>query len=365
MESLNNTLFDENELWRILVLIGLILAGFVGGKVLKFVFKRSSEKFDAKGWQIIACLIHEIAEFITLILITLAFIFGLKVLILEVSARAFFDTLSEILGALAIGYAIFNLIKVPSRWFEIKTSMTETKLDEMLVPLVRRSLKFTVIVLLFVQIVEILSDKPITSIIAGLGIGGLAIALAGQESIRNFFGSVMILADRPFDVGDRILVDGHDGPVVEVGLRSTKVETLEGHLVTIPNGRLADMSIQNIGRRPFIRRIVNIGLPFGIEPSKVDTALKILRTLLKDHKGFQDPFEPRVYLNDIKDDRFNIIVIYWFHPPAYWDFLGFSEWFNKEVHLQFTQANIPFGYPSQRIHLADSNRSSPPSIRDE
>lgn len=210
--------------------------------------------------------------------------------------------------------------------------------------------------MLFVQIVEILSDKPITSIIAGLGIGGLAIALAGQESIRNFFGSIMILADRPFDVGDRIVVDGHDGPVVEVGLRSTKVETLEGHLVTIPNGRLADMSIQNIGKRPFIRRIVNIGLPFDIEPSKVDTALEILRALLKDHKGFQDPFEPRVYLNDIKDDRFNIIVIYWYHPPAYWDFLEFSEWFNKEVHLQFTEANIPFGYPSQRIHLADSNR---------
>lgn len=137
MDALNNTLFGENELWRILVLSGLILTGFIGGKILKFFFKRSSKKFEAKDWPIISCLMDEIAEFVTIILITLAFIFGLKVLILEESARAFFETLSEILGPLAIGYAIFNLINVPSRWFEIKTAKTETKLDDMLVPLVR------------------------------------------------------------------------------------------------------------------------------------------------------------------------------------------------------------------------------------
>lgn len=351
MESLNDTLFGENEIWRVLVLVGLILIAFIGGKILKFFFNRSSRKFQEKDWPIVSSLMEELAGSVTFIAITLAFIFGLKVLVLSDSARDFFNTLSEVLGALAIGYAIFNLINVPSRWFEVKTSSTETKLDDMLVPLVRRSLKFAVIVLLFVQIVEILSDKPITSIIAGLGIGGLAIALAGQESIRNFFGSVMILADRPFDVGDRVIVDGHDGPVVEVGLRSTKIETLEGHLVTVPNGRLADMSIQNIGKRPFIRRIVNIGLPFDLEPSKVDQALTIIRDILKDHEGFKDPFEPRVYLNDIKEDRLNIIVIYWYHPPAYWDFLAFSENFNKAVHKQFAEAEIPFAYPTQRVHV--------------
>ncbi|MCB1120434.1 MAG: mechanosensitive ion channel family protein [Verrucomicrobiae bacterium] len=357
MDILHDPILGENELWRILVLAGIILIGFVGGKILKFSFNRSAKKFEKKEWLIVASFMEELANSVTFILLVLAFIFGINVLVLSEGARGFFDTLCEILGALAVGYAVFNLINVPSRWFEIKTARTETKLDDMLVPLVRRSLKFTVVVLLFVQIVEILSDKPITSIIAGLGIGGLAIALAGQESIKNFFGSIMILADRPFDVGDRIVVDGFDGPVKEVGLRSTKIETLEGHLVTVPNGRLADMSIQNIGKRPFIRRIVNIGLPFDIEPAKIDQALKIIRDLLKDHKGFQDPFEPRVYLNDIKADQFNIIVIYWYHPPAYWDFLAFSEWFNKEVHRQFTEAGIPFGYPSQRIHLAGTKKA--------
>ena len=358
MDYLHETIFGENELWRILVLAALILLAFTGGRLAKYFFNRSARKFEDKGWVVVTSFMEELAGFVTLLFITLAFIFGIKVLVLGDTATEFFATLNEVLGACIIGYALFCLINVPARWFEVKTSKSESKLDDMLVPLVRRSLKFTIIVLLFVQIVEILSDKPITSIIAGLGIGGLAIALAGQESIKNFFGSVMILADRPFDVGDRIVVDGIDGPVVEVGLRSTKIETLEGHFVTLPNGRLADMSIKNISKRPFIRRIVNIGLPFDIEPGKVDEALQILRALLKDHTGFKDPFEPRVYLNDIKADQLNIIVIYWFHPPAYWDYLEFSEWFNKELHRQFTETSIPFAYPSQRIHLANSSEDS-------
>ena len=199
MESLNDTLFGENEIWRVLVLVGLILIAFIGGKILKFFFNRSSRKFQEKEWPIVSSLMEELAGSVTFIAITLAFIFGLKVLVLSDSARDFFNTLTEVLAALAVGYAIFNLINVPSRWFELKTSATETKLDDMLVPLVRRSLKFAVVVLLFVQIVEILSDKPITSIIAGLGIGGLAIALAGQESIRNFFCSVMIRVGEDHD----------------------------------------------------------------------------------------------------------------------------------------------------------------------
>ena len=86
------------------------------------------------------------------------------------------------------------------------------------------------------DVATILSDKPLTSVLAGLGVGGLALAVAAQDTIKNFFGSLMLFVDKPFEMGDRIVAGDTDGTVEEVGLRSTRIRTPEGHLVTIPKG---------------------------------------------------------------------------------------------------------------------------------
>ena len=221
----------------------------------------------------------------------------------------------------------------------------------MFVPVIINTLRCVIIFLALIQIAQSLSDKPLTSIIASLGIGGLAVALAVQESIKNFFGSIMIFSDRPFELGDRIQVDDIDGPVKSVGLRSTRIETLDGHLVTIPNAELANKPIKNITYRKFIRKICNIGLRYDTPIEKIELALKIIKEELKDHEGMQDPLVPRVYLNDLKTDCINIMVIYWYHPPAYWDFLAFGENFNKTIISKFQEEGIQFALPSQRVFL--------------
>ena len=91
-----------------------------------------------------------------------------------------------------------------------------------------------------------------TSVIAGLGVGGLAIGLASQDMVKNLFGSVMILSDHPFEMGDFIEVSGHSGNVEVVGFRSPRIRTLEGYLVTLPNGSLANEDIKNISHRSFL-----------------------------------------------------------------------------------------------------------------
>ena len=130
-----------------------------------------------------------------------------------------------------------------------------------------------------------LSDKPPSSVIAGLGVSGLALGLAAQDTLKNFFGSVMIFADRPFELGDRIVVDGHDGPVESVGFRSTRIRTLDGHLVTVPNGEIAHRTIHNIGKRPYIRRVMNVRIAYDTPPEKLERALAIIADALKDHEG--------------------------------------------------------------------------------
>jgi MscS family membrane protein len=207
-----------------------------------------------------------------------------------------------------------------------------------------------------VQAAQVLSDKPITSIIAGLGIGGLALALASQDSLKHFFGSVVIFADRPFEVGDRLDVDGFDGIVDRVGFRSTRLRTLDGHMVTIPNGELANKSIRNISKRPFIRRIADITITYDTPPEKIEQALAILKELLANHEGMHADLPPRVFFSDFNADSLNLKVIYWYHPPLYWDYMAFSERFNMEVFTRFNQAGIDFAFPTQTIHLAGDDR---------
>ena len=291
---------------------------------------------------------------------------GLLFLDLATKVAEVSKTVSVIFLSVSIGYLLYWLVDVPSVWLAKMATKTESKLDDMLVPIVRKSLRATIIILVLVQIAQTLSDKPITSIIAGLGIGGLAIALAAQDTIKNFFGSVILFIDKPFEIGNRIVIDGHDGPVEEVGLRSTKIRTLDGHLVTIPNGELVNKSIQNIGKRPYIRRIANLTITYDTSPEKVERALAIVKELLNNHEGMHEDFPPRIYFNDFNADSLNILVIYWYHPPDYWDCMAFTESFNKEVFHRFNEEGIDFAFPTQTLYLAgDPSRPLTIGVRGE
>ena len=232
-------------------------------------------------------------------------------------------------------------------------------MDDMMAPMVRKSLRVVIVILALVQVAQILSDKPITSILAGLGVGGLAVALAAQETIKNFFGSLVIFADKPFELGERIVVGGHDGTIEEVGFRSTRIRTLDGHLVTVPNGEMANQMIQNIGKRPFIKRVMNVSITYDTPPEKVQQAIDILKELLNNHEGMEEDYPPRVYFNDFKDCSLNILAIYWYHPPAYWDFLAHAEQVNMELLKRYNEAGIEFAFPTQTVYVNNLSEKSP------
>ena len=157
-------------------------------------------------------------------------------------------------------------------------------------------------------------------------------------------------------LGDRISFDGHDGTIEEVGLRSPRLRRSDGHLVTIPNGELANSTIHNIAKRPFIRRILTLGLTYDTSPEKVRRAQEILEELLKDHEGLDPEGErlPRVHFSDFSASSMDLKCIYWYHPPAYWDYMEFSEKLNLEILTRFNEAGIELAFPTQTIHLAKS-----------
>jgi MscS family membrane protein len=199
---------------------------------------------------------------------------------------------------------------------------------------------------------------PVVGVLAGVGVSGLAIALAAQDSLKNLLGSLMIFMDQPYTPGQRIIVQGHDGFVEQIGLRSTKIRMLNGSLTAIPNEKMANFDIENVGRRSFIRRHTSVRLSYDTPPDKVELALGIIREILDNHEGMRPELPPRVFFDEFNPDSLNLSIIYWYHPPRRWKSLAFDEKVNLEIIRRFDEAGIKLAPPTSRISL-DAGEGAP------
>jgi MscS family membrane protein len=204
----------------------------------------------------------------------------------------------------------------------------------------------------------------LTPLLAGVGIGGLAIAMAARPTLENIIGSFTIFADKPYRVGQRITAQGHDGFVESIGLRSTRIRLLTGHLTTIPNEKMMSSDIENIGERPYIRRKLDLALKLGTSPEKMNQAVALVRNILAVPEGpdaeihpnraINDPdFPPRVFFSDIKRDAMNILVLYWYSPPNFWEYLEHANWVNIQILEQFNAAGIQLALPAQSLAVTN------------
>ncbi len=345
-----------NTIWQYTGLLLTILGFLILWQISLFLLRRSADRLDEKGRKLASITVQAIRRSILLFYFVIVLKLGLSYMSMSESVSSFFQTVTAILFILAIGRLAYALVDVvDSRMRDLAVS-AESTVSGMLTVLVGRALRITIIIIVLLQAVTILIDKPLTSVIAGLGIGGLAVALASQDTLKNFFGSLAIFTDKPFQIGERVVIDGYDGPVEDVGLRSTRIRTLEGHLVSIPNGELARKTIQNIGRRPYIRRLFNIAITYDTPYEKVKMSVEIIKEILKDHEGMKHEYPPRVFFNNFNSDSLNILVIYWYHPPNYWDFMSFNEKVNSEILNRFNSEGIDFAFPTQTLHLAGDKK---------
>ena len=205
---------------------------------------------------------------------------------------------------------------------------------------------------------------PLLGVLAGVGVGGLAIALAAQDSLKNLLGSLMIFMDQPYRPGQRIIVEGQDGFVEQIGLRSTRIRQMGGSLITIPNEKMARLDVENIGERTFMRRVLNIRIPINTAPEKMERALAIITGLLENHEGMKPELPARVFFSEINPDSLNIFVMYWFHPPKRWKFFEFNQWVNFEILRRFAAEDIEFAYPTTTTRLV-GDESFPPAPASE
>ncbi len=358
---LSRELVLGNETWRILWLFAAIFVSLIIGHALRAGLNWRAGELARRGRNLRSVGAKTVAKAAVSVFFLVGLSVGLSVLVLDHETQSLVSSVIHVIFAVVIGYTCFRLVDVVTELIRERGERSGSTLNHMLAPIVSTSLRLTIIVLVLLEIAMAISDQPPSTVLAGLGAGGLAVGLAAQETIKNLFGSVMIFTDRPFELGDRIVFNGHDGPVESVGFRSTRIRTLEGHLVTVPNGEMANTAIQNIGKRPYIRRKMNIRIAYDTPPELVRKSLEILRELLADHEGMHEDLPPRVFLDDFLDTAMNICAIYWFHPPEYWDYCVFGEKLNLQVIEGFHAAGISFALPAHRLFLEEKvneNRKS-------
>ncbi|MHC4294069.1 MAG: mechanosensitive ion channel family protein [Planctomycetota bacterium] len=365
------TKYMYNELWRWVGLFGLLLGALIGGKIISFMLQRQAQRLEqVQRAQLLGKLLKALAGPIALILLAAAlyiagtFIFVPQAVeklpdqeqsttrLVKLADVGFWVNLCKMLTVLAAGWFIFRLVDIIEHFLLKWTSKTDTALDDQLVPLIRKTLRVFVVIVVFLFIAQNIFKWDIGSLIAGLGIGGLAVALAAKDTLSNLFGSVTIFSDRPFHLGDRIKVAGHDGFIEEVGVRSTRIRTLTGHQVIVPNSVVANEPVENIGRRPYIKRVLDVTVTYDTPPNKIERGIEILREMFEARtEHFPDDFPPRVYFNDFNPASLNIVVYYWFTPPDWWEYLEFNHDFNMELLRRFNAEGIEFAFPTQTLYV--------------
>ena len=280
MESARNILdsmFFGNTIWQYLLFFGCILVGILLGRVGYHIFKNTLLKIAKKSKKDLFVYLAEIIKspFIVL-LFTIGFIIGKQFLTLNEGARQFFNNIQLVLVQIVIFWFLLRLIDMLIlRYLKPLAEKTETKLDEHLLLILQKAVKFILIALAFIIILSNMG-YDIVSLLAGLGIGGLAIALAAQDAVKNLIAGFILLMDKPFKINDWIEVNDVTGGVFDIGLRSTKLTSEKNTTLIIPNSMILDSVVKNYTTNNITRQIQRVGIsPF----TPIDQLKKAVETI--------------------------------------------------------------------------------------
>jgi MscS family membrane protein len=248
---------------------------------------------------------------------------------------------------LSIFWIILRIIDFISHVLLYKASLTEDKADDQLVPFLKELFKTIVIFIGFFTLLGFVFEVNVLTLITGLGIGGIAIALAAKESLENLIGSFTIFLDKPFTVGDLVKVDGVEGTVEKVGFRSTRIRTSEKTMATIPNRGMIDGVLENLSLRNSRKVSFVIGLTYETNSASLRKIITEIESYINNHKGTSD--DGNASFKSFGDSGLNVEVNYFVTELNYTQFLQIRQEINLEIMDIVTRNKSDFAYPTQRL----------------
>ena len=218
-----------------------------------------------------------------------------------------------------------------------------------MMPIIKRTI---LVIVWLIGIVMALSNVGvnISALLGTLGIGGIAFALAAQDTVKNVFGAFTILTDKPFSIGDRIRVDSYEGTVVDVGVRSTKIMNYDKRIITFPNYKITDTSIVNISSEPMRRVVLNLGLTYDTTSEKMKEALELLKSIPKRVENVSsNPSDIVAVFTEYSDSALVIMYIYFIEKQG--DILGVTSNMNMEILAAFNKAGLNLAFPTRTVYI--------------
>ncbi|ATH07743.1 hypothetical protein BIY24_07225 [Halobacteriovorax marinus] len=277
-------------------------------------------------------------------------IFGLEFLELPDTILGPLLRIGYIAFTIASVFTITQIIDVICQYLEKKALESENKFDDVLIPLIRKSAKFLVYCFGIIFIGDSLT-LDMKNILAGLGIGGIAFALAAKDTISNLFGSLTVLIDRPFSIGDWIVVDSKtEGTVIEVGLRSTRIKTFYDSIITLPNGSLTNATVDNLGKRTYRRYTTKLGVQYDTPVEKIEAFCEGIRQIILSHKWTRKDYF-HVYFNGMGDSSLEILVYLFWRVPDWSAELQERHRLLIDILRLGRELGIDFAFPTQTLHL--------------
>lgn len=246
-------------------------------------------------------------------------------------------------------YYLFKLIDVVGHFIYKATQKTNSKMDDQLAPLIVKSLRVFVITLGLLFILNNFGYN-IASLLAGLGIGGLAFALAAQDTVSNLFGSFTIFSDKPFHIGDWIKIDSFEGTVEEVGFRSTRIRRFDQAQVTVPNSQFIKSGVVNYSAMKKRRIKFNLGVTYGTTASQMEEIVEGIKQIIKEDHRFDHNFY-MVHFTDFGDYALEIFI-YCFTKTTVWDeYLTVREEFHLSIMQMLEKMGVEIAFPTQTVYV--------------
>ncbi len=348
---LTETAFFGNTLWQYMLFFITLALSFLIGKTVYYLLKYRLEAAAKRTHNRLDDLLIKILQGpLVLAIVLMGLGIGLDFLVMPQEIGGFVDTVLSVLISLTILWFVLRLIDVLiDEYMHPFAKRTETKLDEQLIPVIKKTLKALVIIF---GIMSIASNYgyDITAVITGLGIGGIAIALAAQDTLGNMFGGLSIFMDRPFAIGDRVKIDDKIyGDVVDIGLRSSKIKNLDNNIIIIPNSLLSKSIVENYARpTKKIKQSFKLGLTYGTKPEKVEEAVRIIKEAIRGVEGVADD-EPLVWFTEFGDFSLNLLCIYWIKSLKYWGTTKHE--INLRILKGLDKAGIEIAFPTQTVYI--------------
>lgn len=271
------------------------------------------------------------------------------------------EKLFAIVTIVAVTWLGVRFIKFIGLVFKQKALLTDSKLDDQFVPFFRDLLILLFVLTMgFVALSRIFAVDVLT-VVTSLGIGGLAIALAARETLENLFASFALMLDRPFTVGDSVIVGGIEGTIEKVGFRSTRLRTFEGSLVTLPNRLLTSQSLDNLTERRLKRAKFTIQIAYDTPLEKIKNLVKQIQEVLDTHSETSTE-QGVVRLDTLGESALEIMVTFFVVTQSPREFNRVKEEINIRILEIINQEEVRFAFPSRELYIRNESRPDPPQI---